>query len=303
VTTIPTQSTTAPNTEDPILAELRERNAALDSPLSPAGPLWDTAYRQKEIDVAAFRADNAYLWQTRHGYAGPHPRLTYLLYAHYLDQTDPRGLLERLGEDGAFGAVTIAHTRPPLLSRDLLDSVNELAFLDRTCHLFDQAALTVLDIGAGYGRLAHRMIQAGAPLRHYLCADAVPESTYLCHWYLHHRGVAHTAQAIPLDHLHQRLAGVRVDLAVNVRSFTEMPATVISAWLDLLDDLAVPTLFVVPNDSNYLRSREHGGTRHDMIPDLRRRGWRITLDEPFILDPDIRAFTGRNEHHMLLSRP
>ena len=46
----------------------------------------------------------------------------------------------------------------------------------------------MLDIGAGYGRLAHRMSAAFPQLEDYCCVDAVPESTFLSEYYLRHRG-------------------------------------------------------------------------------------------------------------------
>jgi hypothetical protein len=41
----------------------------------------------------------------------------------------------------------------------------------------DRPRFSVLDIGAGYGWLAHRMTQAYPELSDYCCVDAIPEAT------------------------------------------------------------------------------------------------------------------------------
>jgi SAM-dependent methyltransferase len=291
-----------PSDGDPALADLRRRYAALDTPLAAGSPRWNAGRPPDDLDLASFRADNAYLWQVRDGYAGASPQFTYRRYAHYLRRIDHRRLLDQLGEDGAFGAVTFPHTRPPVLSRDLLDSVNELCFLDRRWHLFDRAELAVLDIGAGYGRLAHRMAEGVTNLRHYLCVDVIPESTYLSTWYLRQRRTEQKTEVIPLDQLTGTLAGRRIDLAINIRSFTEMSAAAITAWLDVLDQVAVPALYLIPNHSTRLHSHEPDGQRQDMRPELHQRGYRLTADEPLILDDTLRATTHWTEHHLLYQR-
>ncbi|GAA2668419.1 MULTISPECIES: putative sugar O-methyltransferase [Actinosynnema] len=283
------------------LRDLRARYAALDSPLTcTPGTLWGPG-RSWDVDSDAFRADNAYLWQTRHGFAGPDPAATYRAIAEHLHRNDHRGLLRHLDEDGAFGAVTTDHPRHGPLSRDRLDSVAELDFLDRIWDLFDRGPLTVLDIGAGYGRLAHRAVQARVPLHRYLCVDAVPESTHLCRRYLRHRRVDHTAVTVDLDQLQDALPD-RVDLAVNVRSFTELPATVVTAWLDVLDRVQADALFLVPSHGSRIAALDADGTRPDLTSTLRARGWRVTADEPMLTDPDLHARAGRGDHHLLLTR-
>src|SRR3546814_16107320 len=59
-------------------------------------------------------------------------------------------------EDGLFGCWTQRFPGHPRCSRDLLDSVNELSFLDRHLSIRGRDGLRILDLGAGYGRLAHR---------------------------------------------------------------------------------------------------------------------------------------------------
>ena len=76
-----------------------------------------------------------------------------------------------------------------LVTRDLPDSVAELNFLERHLAISQRTAVVVLDIGAGYGRLAYRSVVALPLIERYLCTDAVPVSTFNCEHYLRYRGV------------------------------------------------------------------------------------------------------------------
>jgi 2-polyprenyl-3-methyl-5-hydroxy-6-metoxy-1,4-benzoquinol methylase len=64
-----------------------------------------------------------------------------------------------LEEDDDFGA-EVFDFHGKVVSRDLLDSIIEINFLDRHLGFSSRRAVNVLDIGAGYGRLAHRMATA-----------------------------------------------------------------------------------------------------------------------------------------------
>ena len=74
-----------------------------------------------------------------------------------------------------FAGVNLHDIDGMLVSRDLLDSINELTFLDDELGIA-QRNMTILDIGAGYGRLAHRATTAFENLT-YLCTDAIPLSS------------------------------------------------------------------------------------------------------------------------------
>jgi len=283
--------------DHPRLLELRRRYAAARLPM--LAPTWWTAgYVAQSVDLNHFRGDNAYVWQTRHlREATP---LRYYTYARDVSERDSMKLFDRLPEDGAFGCWVYRSRRFPALSRDLLDSVNEINFLDRHAQVGQVDGLNVLDIGAGYGRLAHRCSEALPNLGKYWCTDGVAESTFLCEAYLEFRACG-KAQVLPADEL-QRLDGERIDLAVNVHSFSEMGIAAIEGWLDLLGRLAVRRLFIVPNDGDALLSMEADGTRRDFESSLARRGWRQAAREPAIADDDARELVGVNDTLLLFER-
>jgi hypothetical protein len=165
-----------------------------------APALWRPGYI-RPADLLFFRGDNPYVFQSRAG-AGPEQHLLTWLY---LKGRDHLGLLDRLREDGDYGVCafatgeTDAGGQGRLVSRDLLDSVSELLFLDRTLGVASSRGAGVLDIGAGYGRLAHRAASAFPARPAWYCVDAVPESTFLCEYYLNRKGVDDRARAVPLE--------------------------------------------------------------------------------------------------------
>ena len=177
-----------------------------------------------------------------------------------------------------------------MISGDVLESVNELLFLQRQLDVLRTRDLRVLDIGAGYGRLAHRMTQAHDSLADYCCVDAIAESTFLCEYYLRFRGISPPARVVPLDQLGRLEAG-KFDLAVNIHSFSEMPLAAIEWWLSQLAGLRVPHLFVVRNGAEGMFSTEPDGTRRDLMPLFADAGYRLAAREPVIDDRAVREIT------------
>ena len=285
--------------DHPRLLELRRRYRECNAPMVPRA-MWAPEYLERELDLLHFRGDNPYVWQYRN--VGGLARHKYYMYLRDLASRDPYGLLNRLGEDGSYGCWTFAYPGWPLVSRDLLDSINELYFLDRQLQLLTRQDFTVLDIGAGYGRLAHRMLAAAPGVKTYLCTDAVPESTFLCEYYLRASGLGERAQVIPLDELEQKLAGRRVDLAINVHSFSEMSTRNIQGWLDWLVRLEVPWLFIVPNDADQLLTVEHQDTRGEFSTLLDAAGYELAAREPVYADPTMREFMNVTDHFFLFKR-
>ncbi|MCW6004188.1 putative sugar O-methyltransferase [Micromonospora sp. CPCC 205371] len=289
----------------PDLVELRARYGQMASPFKP-GSFWRRSRRLRDLNLAYFRGDNAYVWQLRQlghtSRTARSARLKFFLFARYVNALDTHKLLERTSEDGAFGCWAFDFQTLPTSSRDLLDSVNEMYFLERHWGLLSRMDFTVVDIGAGYGRLAHRMVESVPDLRRYLCVDAIPESTFLSEQYLKYRNVDHKATVLRLDEVADRLAAERPDLAVNIHSFSEMPIAVIEAWIELLARCDVPTLMIVPNEGDQLLSLEDDYVRLDFGPVLERHGYVLAAREPTIADPDVRDLVGIGDWFMLYRR-
>ena len=254
--------------DDPALRAL-ERDYALH----PAGAVgaWGGKGFKDDIALDRFRGDNRYVWQG--ALAGP---MQHLIACDYLQREDRLGLFESLEEDGAFGAQLFDWNGKRMVSRDLIDSALELNFLERAIGVSGIAGLGVLDIGAGYGRMGHRLARALPNLGRYFGTDAVPLSSYICAAYLRWRGVDPLAHAVPLTAIDAALgAAPPVDLALNIHSFSETARASIRWWLDLLARHRVRHLMLVSNDGERFLSYEADGSRQDFAPDIAAAGYRL----------------------------
>lgn len=257
--------------QNPRLAELKRRYS--NHPATRHS-LWSDAYLRRELRLDSFRDDNPYLFQKRFS-----SDAAYALTTHYALAHDELGLLSKLDDDDLFGNYLIDFDDQISVSRDLLDSVLEINFLNRELNILDMTPLTVLDIGAGYGRLAHRMVQALPRLEHMLCTDAVAESTFLSEFYLRYRNVEDKASVVPLDEIEKVLASSTVQLATNIHSFGECTLASIKWWLDLLEANSIKFLFIVANGEG-LGSTEADKTNIDYMPAIVERGYQLKSRQP-----------------------
>lgn len=258
--------------DNPKLLALRDRYARYTQ---FAHSQWAPEVLAHDLKLSHFRADNVYNWQVRTGLQ----EINYLLTAYYVKDTDRLGLWERLTEDGLFGAHTFDFNRAHRISRDLLDSIAQLNFLDRHIGLSRLRGATVLDIGAGYGRLAWRMARGLRNLARVWCTDAVPESTFVCDYFLSYRQVKGIAGVVPLDEVETFLRGKQLDLVTNIHSFSECTLEAIQWWLGVLDRASVTYLMIVPNVPDQLLTIEREGPRLDFLPALEEHGYRLVKKE------------------------
>lgn len=295
------------------LDELRRRYAAVTSPAA-VHSVWANRKSKDNLvsaglagfDLTRFRASNSYVWNYYGADGAEAARLKYYLFQQAIRSHDDAHLLDRLTEDGAFGCPTFEFGDSGTLSRDLLDSVAEINFLQRHVGVLDRD-VRVLDIGAGYGRMAHRMLDANPLISRYTCVDAVPESTFLSEFYLEHRGLAHRADVIPLDKIDARLTGP-FDVALNIHSFSECTYAAVEWWLRRVADLGIANLMIVPNPNNRFASdperfvsSEADGSHRDFYPLLTSLGYELTAREPLV-DDMTRSLLGVEDVLFLFTR-
>jgi hypothetical protein len=276
--------------DNPKLIELQQRYRAFDSDVT-APFIWTDGYVRPE-DITYFRGDNGWVWQVR----GKNTNvLAYAVSLYYLKSIDRFGLLEKLVEDNSFGNFTFPIAGRQV-SRDLLDSITEIYFLDRHLGIGSRAGFRVLDVGAGYGRLAHRMVSALPGIERFICTDAVAFSTFVSEYYLRFRGVE-KALVVPLDEIDNTLRDHSVDLAINIHSFSECRTQAIEWWARLLSKHRVKNLMIVPNDTSERLLTNDG---HDFLPLLERYGYRTVLKEPKFIDPVVQEYGLQPGWHHLL---
>jgi 2-polyprenyl-3-methyl-5-hydroxy-6-metoxy-1,4-benzoquinol methylase len=262
------------NTGNPRLLDLKRRykghSAAMHS-------LWKDTYIQSELDLSTFRGDNVYIWQTRQ--INANLVMQYLLTAYHVKDIDRLNLFDRLREDGQFGAVNFSFNDQIVVSRDLLDSILEINFLERHLRISQMAAPVVLDIGAGYGRFAYRMVNALPNLKTIYCTDAVAESTFLCDYYLTFRAVGDRARAIPIDEIEGLLGRNHIDIVTNMESFAECTVESIRWWLDLIQRNQA-SYFMIVVEGNTLLSKEEDKSKTPFQPEIEARGFDLIAKEP-----------------------
>lgn len=242
----------------------------------------------KDVDTTRFRADNAYVWQTR-GQATS----AFVVSALWAQGQDAAGVLATAQEDGAYGAEVLAFGGRRW-SRDLIDSTLEINALAPVLASCGPRPL-VVDIGAGYGRLLHRLAE-WSPSLDLVGVDGVALSTALARGYLRHRGVADRVRALSLGEA-DLLEGP-IDLATNIHSFSEMSRAAVGWWLDWLAARGTRHLFIVPNQPG---PRLNDGT--EFGADIEARGFRLERRWWKYDDPVIASLGLYQAEYLLYSRP
>jgi len=250
--------------DNPRLRDLRQRYQAVSRPEHSCWASWET-----KVNLLRFRGEDDYVSQA-------YLRNTLQRYEFstaYVEAIDPHGWLRALSEDNKFGVKLWPVLDGVNVSRDLLDSIIELAFLEETLGLRPGQAARALDIGAGYGRFAHRFTQAFAQGRIH-CTDAIATSSFVCEFYTRYRG-CERATVVPFDELDGLQAG-QFDWAQNIHSWSECTVSWVRFWLDRVTDLRVPHLFIVPHFAGFT-TRENDGSTGDYGPELARHGYKLVV--------------------------
>jgi SAM-dependent methyltransferase len=169
-----------------------------------------------------------------------------------------------------------------------LDSVSELLFLDRALQISRRPGLKVLDIGAGYGRLAYRAVTALSNIDTYFCIDAIPESTFISRYYLS-KNAAESARVIAFDAQEDLVPGT-IDLAVSIHSFSECAIEAVDYWLSRCIELKIEYLFIVPNvgGEGGKAVRLMNGT--DIMPLLAQKDYQLCHAEPKYQNPQVQKY-------------
>lgn len=283
--------------DNPRLLELRKAYDELTWPAA-APTQWNDSFLKKNLSMAWFRGDNAYVWQLRL-LRGSADATTYLTLLD-VQSRDELELLGSLHEDGLFGAWTFRFGDRPAVSRDLIDSVNEINYLDDLIGLSSMDAPSVLDIGAGYGRLAHRMSAALPNLARYDCTDGVAVSTFLCEYYLSFRKVPDSVRVVPLPDI-ERLDD-HYTVAVNVHSFSECSRDAIRWWMERITERDIEWLLIVPNTQGVLLSTEQDGSRLDFQADIESAGYELADHRPVYQNDELRELITIEDEFYLFRR-
>ncbi len=140
--------------------------------------------------------------------------------------------------DREFGA-RVVETCLGDVTRMWLDGNIEIDFLFRNLPK-DFSTLRVLDIGAGYGRLA---VMLKPLVQTMACVDAVPISTEICRFYC--LKFAPDVEVYDLADFTARHESMEFDVVLNVHSWNECTLEQIENWLAVIKRMKIPYLFTV----------------------------------------------------------
>lgn len=212
-----------------------------------------TVLRARLVD----RTDDVELGLQRlNAFSRPDARLRYALYVALLWEFtrphDTLGLLDGL-EEPSLGEPILVRHRGREITQDLCNSTLELNRIVQATGLDDFDGRTVLEVGAGYGRLAWLIARAWSGARIVVCD--IPPALAIAQWYLtalfpERRAFGFrpftdgeqvaaeldAAQlAFLLPHQLELVAPLEADLAINISSLGEMRLDQIARWFELLD--------------------------------------------------------------------
>jgi len=225
-------------------------------------------------DLTAFRSNMVYLSQRERNIN----EITYLITATYVEAYDKLKLSTCLYEDNLFGIECFNFVDGVVTSRDLLDSILEINFLEDVLKISKNPDLKILDVGAGYGRLAYRLVTAMTNVKVY-CTDAVPESTFICEYYLKYRNVQNKAITIHFNEIEKFLSTTHIDIAINVHSFSECTLEFVEWWLSLLKKSKIKYLMIVPHDTKFTTA-EINGTHLSFLNAIESYGYKLMVKQP-----------------------
>lgn len=214
-------------------------------------------WKSPKIDLSNFRSDNHFLWQTR-----LYNKANYYLSYQEALKVDVLNVFSKSLEDAEWGAECFRFNEI-LVSRDLLDSVFEINFLSKNLELGHHSKFKVLDIGAGYGRLGKRLLDVFSGAE-YFATDAVAISQSVSKTYLKdyiEEGRATVIDFAEVSNLSTLVS--KIDLMVNIHSFSEMTIEFVDYWLKLAQSLQIPYLFIIPN--NQKLALNDGADLHSLV--------------------------------------
>jgi putative sugar O-methyltransferase len=279
---LPKETTCYLRPTNPRLIELKRRYSGFDPEVVTHG-VWKEGVIGAP-DLTHFRRDNQYVWQRGRDFNELSYALTYYSLKASPSTAD---ILNRMDEDALFGVHLFQVDDHPV-SRDLLDSVREIDFIRNHINL-ENPGTSILDIGAGYGRLVYRLSQVAPPNVRIYGTDAIAESTFLSEFYLRFRGAPHAA-IVPLDEVEAFIKGASINLATNIHSFSECMPDAIEWWVRRLAAGGVANLLVIPNHVDQKTRRCLTTTGADMELIFERYGYKVRVREPRFKDPLVQSY-------------
>lgn len=192
--------------------------------------MWEQWQKKVEAALPDFATSPIYVEQNRQ------PEEEFRRVAEQVNRWGPVDEDGRT-RDARFGGRLVETCLGPV-TRMWLDSNVEVHFLYRHLPYLDKKQ--VLDIGAGYGRLA---VAIEDHVESITCVDAVPISTKICRDYTERFGA--DIKVLAIQGFINSVDSLKFDLAINIHSWNECTLEQVENWLAVLVEMKVPHLFTV----------------------------------------------------------
>lgn len=201
--------------------------------------MWSTWQNKVISNLPYFCADTDFVGQDRE-------QAKFEACAHKVVQQQEIYDKDGKEKDIPFGALIRDTQACGRVSRMWLETNREIDFIKQSLNLKD---LKVLDIGAGYGRLAAVLSKE---VKSYSTVDAVEISASICRYYTQlHNAKVQVMNLTDLLVAQKTKTLPQFDLAINIHSWSECSYENVRQWLELLKELQVPYLFTITHGNNY----------------------------------------------------
>ena len=247
--------------------------------------LWLDGYVADE-NLLHFRGDNPYVWQKR----GINLNImSYAMTYFWIKNQNRENLLSKCIEENSFGIQTY-NFNGDIVSRDLLDSINEINFLNKHVFMKEDKKISILDIGAGYGRLAQRILEVVPNIEKYYCTDGIAETTFISEYYIKYRNLEKDVSIIPLHQFETIIEDLSLDLVINIHSFSEMNETYITYWIHQIAKKEIKYLFIVPNsrDNKGKKLISYDGKEFQSL--IEKSGYNLIVKNPKYSEPVVQQY-------------
>src|SRR5271165_790114 len=124
----------------------------------------------------------------------------------------------------------------------------------------------------------------------YRCTDVIAESSFVCEYYLRNRGLEGRFALTPATEIDSMFQSQKIDLAVNIHSFSECTMQAVDWWLGRLASNRVKHLMIVPNAGNHCGQFLRNNIGEDMLPMVEGYGYRQVARDAKYRDPKVQKF-------------
>ena len=117
-----------------------------------------------------------------------------------------------------------------------------------------------------------------------------------------YRGLKDRFKLAPAMVIDETLQTAKIDLAVNIHSFSECTLDAVGWWVERLARNRVKHLLIVPNAGNHGGQLLRNNIGQDMLPVVEKNGYRLLVRESKYADSKVQRFALNPTYYWLFER-